>query len=91
MKYAYEVSRGCAQYMWSYVEVGSKCQYCNLGCIFHQFSFIFFADCNLFRLQNMPTKFCEAVLSICGVMLKLGQNAILQFMVRADYDPLRQQ
>ena len=73
------------------MEVVSKCQYCNLGCVSYQISFIFFANYNLFRLQNTPTKFCEVVLCMCGVMLKLGQNAILQFMVRADYDPLRQQ
>ena len=67
-KYAYKVSLGCSQYMWSCVEVVSKCQYCNLGCVSYRISFIFFANYILFRLRNTPTKFREAPPSHCKVI-----------------------
>ena len=50
------------------MEVVSKCQYCNLGCVSYRISFIFFANYILFRLRNTPTKFREAPPSHCKVI-----------------------
>ena len=41
MKYAYKVLWGCAQYVRSYVEVGSKCHIAIYGAFFYQFYFFF--------------------------------------------------
>ena len=46
----------------------------NFWCVFYRVPLIFFAKCNLFRLQNMPTKFREVAPSGCEVVWKLVEN-----------------
>jgi hypothetical protein len=41
--------------------------------------FIFFDECNLFSLRNMPTKFCEPAVSGCKVKWKVSENIIIAF------------
>ena len=51
------------------MDIGGKCQHGFLWCVFYRVSLIFFfAKCDLFSLQNMPTKFCEAAPSRCKVV-----------------------
>ena len=40
---------------------------------------IYFNERVLFSLRNLRTKFCAAVLSCCGDMLKLGGNTTISF------------
>ena len=47
-------------------------------CVFYWFPLIFFAKCNLFRLQNMPTKFREVAPSVCEVVWKLVENLSME-------------
>ena len=54
--------------------------YIDLRCIFYRISLFFFAKCDLVRLQNMPTEFCEAVPGCCGTMLELGENRLYCFL-----------
>ena len=44
--------------------------------------FIFFAQFkfDLYRLQNMLTKFCEPMCSGCGVRWKVGGNVVVVFL-----------
>ena len=56
------------------VAIRGKVQHSNFWCVSYWFSLIFFANYNLFSLRNMPTKFCEATLSRCGVVWKLVEN-----------------
>ena len=53
------------------MEIGGKSQHGYLWCVSYRFSLIFFANYNLFSLQNMPTKFREVAPSSCKVIWKL--------------------
>ena len=50
----------------------------NFWCVFYRVPLIFFAKCNLFRLQNMPTKFREVAPSGCEVVSKLVENLSME-------------
>ena len=56
------------------VAIRGKVQHGNFWCVSYRFSLIFFPNYNLFSQRNMPTKFCEATLSRCGVIWKLLEN-----------------
>jgi hypothetical protein len=43
--------------------------------------FIFFNECDLFRLRNMFTKFRKPAFSDCKVMWKMCKNVITAFIV----------
>ena len=57
-----------------WVAIRGKVQHGNSWCVSYRFSLIIFANYDLFSLRNMPTKFCEATLSRCGVVWKLLEN-----------------
>ena len=63
--------------VWKLVES----QPCNFQFVFYWISLIFFAKCDLFRLQNTPTTFCEVVPSCCKVVQKQAKMSTLLFMV----------
>jgi hypothetical protein len=48
---------------------------------FHSFSLLFFSNCNLSRLRNVPTKFGDAELNGGKDMLKMGKNAEIGIQV----------
>ena len=59
------------------MEIGGKSQHGNIWCVSIRFSLIFFVNYNLFSLRNMPTKFRNAALSRCEVVLKLVEKVNL--------------
>ena len=46
---------------------------------FLMFFFNFFAQLDLYRLENMLTKFCEPTCSGCGVGWKVDGNVVIAF------------
>ena len=61
------------------VAIRGEVQHGNFWCVSNWFSLIFFANYDLFSLQNMPMKFREATLSHCEVVWKLVENVSMAF------------